>query len=56
MTKPAYSCCDRPDPAILEKNGRLFCRNCRSYLDKQSDGTKAAAATPLVRSLLEKER
>lgn len=27
------ACCGAPDPRILEKNGRSFCRNCRRYLD-----------------------
>ncbi len=38
--KPAYTCCNKPDPRILEKNGRLFCHNCRQYLDKPTDGTR----------------
>lgn len=29
------ACCDAPDPALLEKNNRMFCRNCRRYLDQQ---------------------
>lgn len=29
----AMACCGSPDPAILEKNSRLFCRNCKRYLD-----------------------
>lgn len=31
------ACCDAPDPRILEKNGRSFCRNCRRYLDAKPD-------------------
>ena len=38
-------CCADPNPRILEKNGRLFCNNCRRYLDKKTDGTDAAAVT-----------
>lgn len=30
------ACCSNPDPHILEKNGRLFCRSCRRYLDQRS--------------------
>lgn len=29
--------CARPDPRILEKNGRLYCHTCRRYLDVQPD-------------------
>lgn len=28
------SCCENPQPRILEKNGRMFCNNCHVYLDK----------------------
>jgi len=44
VSDSAYTCCDSPDPAILEKNGRLFCRSCRSYLDKPGDGARPAAS------------
>lgn len=27
------TCCESPDPALLEKNNRMFCRNCKRYLD-----------------------
>ena len=33
-----WGCCDDPQPAILETNNRLFCRNCRRYLDRREDG------------------
>lgn len=48
----AMSCCGSPDPAILEKNSRLFCRNCKRYLDvppKEQDdrgGDQARDAGP----------
>jgi len=48
VNKPAYTCCDNPDPAILEKNGRLFCRSCRSYLDKPSDGARPTASPDIA--------
>jgi hypothetical protein len=44
-TKPVYACCENPDPAILEKNGRLFCRSCRAYLDKPTDGSRPKEVT-----------
>lgn len=28
------ACCDNPSPRILEKNNRLFCGNCKRYLDQ----------------------
>jgi hypothetical protein len=33
-----WGCCEDPQPAILETNNRLFCRNCRRYLDRREDG------------------
>lgn len=44
------TCCERPEPRILERNGRLFCGNCRRYLDAppraegDDDGREPAAA------------
>lgn len=49
----AMTCCDSPDPAVLEKNNRMFCRSCRRYLDnppetveddEQRGGTEARGA------------
>lgn len=28
------ACCEAPSPRILEKNNRLFCGNCKRYLDQ----------------------
>lgn len=28
------ACCGSPSPRILEKNSRLFCGNCKRYLDQ----------------------
>lgn len=30
------SCCEAPDPRVLEKNNRLFCGNCKRYLDRSA--------------------
>jgi hypothetical protein len=30
------ACCEKPDPRILAKNGRMFCANCKRYLDSPS--------------------
>lgn len=33
-----WGCCEDPQPRILETNNRLFCRNCRLYLDRREEG------------------
>lgn len=33
LEEMTMACCGSPDPAILEKNSRLFCRTCKRYLD-----------------------
>lgn len=34
MIEPGHAPeCERPDPRILEKNGRQYCNTCRRYLD-----------------------
>ena len=40
------ACCDRPDPRILSKNGRLYCRSCRRYLDVPAGTTTRPAKVP----------
>lgn len=32
-----WSCCEDPQPRVLERNARLFCYSCRRYLDAQND-------------------
>jgi len=45
------NCCDRPNPRISEKTGRMFCANCRAFLDigpqplKNDTGTPGATET-----------
>lgn len=40
------ACCDDPQPAILEKNGRLFCRNCHRYLSDPPPDREPLPETP----------
>lgn len=45
------ACCEAPEPRILEKNGRLFCMNCKRYLSResqQSEPDDGPPETPLV--------
>lgn len=45
----AGACCDNPSPRILEKDGRLFCGNCRRYLDTKAKTDQAPLPeTPLA--------
>lgn len=40
-------CCDDPQPAVLTKNGRQFCRSCRKYLDVKTADPTAIPAVEL---------
>ena len=37
------TCCDNPAPRVLESSGRLFCGNCRRYLDTAAQSPPKAS-------------
>jgi hypothetical protein len=39
-------CCDTPAPRISETTGRMFCANCRRYLDRLPAPPQTTSGTP----------
>lgn len=40
------TCCDDPRPRMLESNGRMFCGNCKAYLDRREPAQAPLPETP----------
>lgn len=40
------NCCERPNPRISEKTGRMFCANCRVFLDIGPQSPKSVPDDP----------
>lgn len=50
------SCCDNPQPRILERSGRLFCGSCKRYLDRREEpAQEPLPETPPVTEIEEDE-
>jgi hypothetical protein len=40
------TCCDNPQPRVLESSGRLFCGSCRRYLDSATVTPQPTSQAP----------
>ena len=51
------NCCNSPNPRISEKTGRMFCANCRSFLDNGPRPSKSdtghSGATETVKMVVD---